>query len=154
MRIKKMNLFSFFPRGIKMSNEEWIKFEDEMPKLNQRVRLKFKNGSTYEAKLIISEDSLNFLVFMGNVNVKQIVGWQHIKVKGPDFNKLKDKDFISFIINDGTVNVEGTGYYHDYDDDVMHVYRLKNGYSPNSFKKANIKKIIRIDLEENTFEEI
>jgi len=142
-----------------MSNDDWIKLEDAIPKLNQEVEVKFYDGDIEKAKLITDYNYFCTKSYLclenpdkGIVNLRKVIGWRPIPEKRPDFRKLKEGDFIVFIFEE--TGTEGCGYYDNYDSKIFHVSRLKNGYSKDAFEKSMIKKIIRINMEEHKFEEI
>jgi len=134
--------FDFLP-------EKWIKFEDEMPKLNQEIEIKFKRGkiekSRVEAVFLYIEDTYE--------NIKTLQGWRPIKrEKRPDFGKLNIGDLIVINYNNGD---KVTGFYKKIDDRFIELKPFMNDTERNFISvHTGIKKITRINTEDKTFEEI
>lgn len=134
------------------NDESWIKFADQMPKLKQEIEVKFEDESTYKAKLEYDSYPDRFFIQseQGIANVKRCKYWRPIKEKRPDFSKLK-KDDILLLKYRGCENTPDDIYpvrFSSMNDKGIFTYNSGNHV------KDLIKKITRINLEEQTFEEI
>lgn len=70
-------------RKLKMSNENWIKFEDEMPKLNQEIEVKYKFGNILKSSLVIGASGFQNCLLLECENhyadIEKLEGWRPLK---------------------------------------------------------------------------
>lgn len=67
-----------------MSNENWIKFEDEMPKLNQDIEIKYKSGKIFKSRFVIGTSSSLTGIFLlacedYYADIEKLEGWRPLK---------------------------------------------------------------------------
>lgn len=79
-----------------MSNENWIKFEDEMPKLNQDIEIKYKSGKIFKSRFVIGTSSSITGIFLlacedYYADIEKLEGWRPLKIEND-----KADDWILF----------------------------------------------------------
>lgn len=147
-----------------MSDEGWIKFENEMPTLRKTIEI------LYEEKVLeacFESYDLNSFAFYASdeenqsfiPDMKYVKGWRHIKEKLPDFGKLniEDKIIINIISNDSKVSkvIEYFGYFQGISEaNMLNISLSTYDFINDCISVSKIKKITRINLQEKTFEEI
>jgi hypothetical protein len=136
------------------NKDGWISVDDALPKIRKKVET---------AKLIdgvisqICENCLdihthccsNYILFCYKwiIPYYNPTHWREIREKRPDFSKLNSKDLI--IINDICA-----GYFNLIGDEEITISMYAVEAITHTIPINNIKKITRINLEEQTFEEI
>ena len=120
---------------------EWIRVEDRLPGIDTIVELKFNEyGREYQYSSKLS--SL--------VTLSHMTHWRPIPEKRPDFSRLRKGDIV--VIEYSTHKKDVDGLYpikiHSMNDIV--IYSETSG----NYLFEGIKKITRINLENETFEEI
>jgi hypothetical protein len=85
-------------KGIIYETNEWIQFDDQMPKLNQEIEIKFNDeqiekaifkANRFKEYFVIEYDSETGIKY---ANLNRCNYWRPIKEKRPDFKKIKYGD--------------------------------------------------------------
>jgi hypothetical protein len=147
-----------------MNNDEWIKFEDAMPRLNQEIEIQFDDNRILKVHLVKEADHkgwiINFVLFndlKGEANLERVVGWRPLQEKKPDFSKLKEKDMLRLTLRFGKEEEIFIGFLVCMDENILTMSPIFTApYPHNSFSyhKSTVKSIIRINPETKEFEEI
>ncbi len=135
-----------------MKENEWVKIEDSLPKIGVNVQLKFTDmtESTGTLEYFKYKNGLSF----GCWNLSSITHWRYPTEKPLDFSKLKRGDLI--IIENVDKSNDVCAYFKELIDSKIFVDPYRELDSDHSFHryKQTTKKITRINLEEQKFEEI
>jgi hypothetical protein len=116
-------------------SDEWIKITDSMPPIDKEISLKIESFA------------------------HDVVYWRYLTEKRPDFGKLNigDKLIIEIMPNDskGSKVIEYFGYFQGISEANMFEISI-NTYSfiGDCISVSRVKKITRINIEKQTFEEI
>lgn len=140
-----------------MSNE-WIRCDERLPKVNEKIFVGNKQegcevteyGQNFLSSHYFASLHRNGYIWLYPMN--GITHWRPIPEKRPDFSKLNNGDLI-------VVENNICGYVISISKDLDTVtigYIKSNDYMKHSFhcEYFENKKITRINIEEQTFEEI
>ena len=146
-------------------SDEWISIQDRLPKLGERIEVetekplsimcatlkKFSFCQKYEPdhRYHRHDDSYVFYDRKWEI-INHVTQWRPLQEKRPDFSKLK-KDDILLIKYSECENTPDDIYpvrFSSMNDNCIFTYHSGNHV------KDHIKKITRINLEKQTFEEI
>lgn len=129
-----------------MKENEWINVEDRLPGINTVVELKAKtlekDGFDFQYSAALSELK----------TIHHIKCWRHIQEKRPNFSKLRKDDFIQIERECKKWKMFG-GFVYGFDSNGNLLIGTAKGSWSRSTSLEYIKKITRINLEEQTFEE-
>lgn len=154
-----------------MTDEKWVSVKDEMPGIGKKVQVTFSSGRYEELNFKIDDvGGLGFFDQNGTIYFSyKISHWRYPIDKRPDFSKCNDGDFVYIITNEnksyyGIIYKASQLFEHSVDNahtvsEVLllgteHIKNEAHLYAQNRLFRENIKKITRINLEKNTFEEI
>lgn len=157
-------------RRLKMSDKNWIKFEDEMPPLGKKIQVKTLGNLLIKAKFLQSLSSPDMFVLtpqegkiLGfNFNLDSNPShWRPIPDKKPDFQKLTPLDLleVEYKYEEYEKYHKVCGYFTkiNYSQNYMRLDRAGSDSYCSRYVRLyldSIKKITRINIENQTFEEI
>ena len=148
-------------------SDNWISIEDNLPKIGHIIEIKTEkplsimnatftiiNWCSENSNYHVNHKHTDVFVFKGLIGdyINNVTHWRPIQEKRPDFGKLKNGDLV--IIE----NVDGfkqAGFFVKifYSDQFQMSYKSdQSNYFYVKFEKC--KKITRINIEKQTFEEI
>src|SRR5688500_5705106 len=137
-----------------MKDNEWVSVQESLPGIGKKVKVKNNLGVIVKAYIriniegeyeFVNEDGFVFYA----VSVKE---WQYIPEKRPDFSKLRNADFIFLEFKSGRKSSAFFDCIAQEEYMILRVSTSSIATMEESLKE--IKKITRINLEEQTFEEI
>lgn len=134
--------------------DEWIKVIERLPNINEEVEVYNVHNTIQKAKLMKAGFNYCWVPTVWYVEM-----WRHIQEKKPDFSKLNRGDLllVHYPVEDLDEGRAISGHLVAQDKDILWLsscYSNYVTYSGHANRKINIKKIIRINIENQTFEEI
>ncbi len=145
-------------------SDEWISIEKNMPPINKKVEVLTYGDYKHEACLIYISDGFCLSKFEFKVGsasrATNITHWRHIQEKRPNFSKLREGDLIEILIKDKYISAREPEVflYHFSEINIDNIILFPVSYSHYkeyfNFPVCRIKKITRISIEKQTFEEI
>jgi hypothetical protein len=142
-------------------DEGWVTLSKQvkLPKTGEPIEIMFSDGKIKKSELFVS--SYNDIIFLHTSSERPIIKWRYPKELKPDFEKLKNGDFLIVSYEDPEDKdfpvIMRCGYYFclfDYkfvlNPDLPQIKNLQ----VRVYEFNKVKKITRIDIEKQTCEEI
>lgn len=155
-------------------SDNWISIEDNLPKIGHIIEIKTEkplsimnatftiiNWCSENSNYHVNHKHTDVFVFKGLIGdyINNVTHWRPIQEKRPDFGKLNigDKLIIEIMPNDskGSKVIEYFGYFQGISEANMFEISI-NTYSfiGDCISVSRVKKITRINIDKQTFEEI
>lgn len=144
-----------------MSDEGWISVFDRLPKIGEEVEMvycikdpkKITPNDIY-INHIWADDYSTYQWHLYKEKGKIATHWRPLKEKRPDFGKLREGDIIYFCVEEIII----CGMITFINEELLEISPIIKGYhyggNVYDYMLNKIKKITRINIEKQTFEEI
>jgi predicted mannosyl-3-phosphoglycerate phosphatase (HAD superfamily) len=137
-----------------MNENEWISVDKALPEIGKDVLIITSSSKEYCEATLKQEKffGTNVFLFRNGGFVYAPTHWRPIPEKRPDFSRLKIGDAILINLPDTKIC-----FLHEIDEEnILTCSYLEDYKSYSTFwhPKKRIKKITRINIQEQTFEEI
>lgn len=146
-----------------MTDKSWISVHNSMPALNRLVEIKdMDDGQKFAefkvSRFKLSREDFNILYFLVDedtlTDFSRVTHWRYPVEKKPDFGKLNNGDIVILKLTNDKYSTK-IGYVYSISEMGICITNYKNiGNGNITHFFENIKKITRINLEKQTFEEI
>ena|ERR1700720_2753441 len=143
-------------------DNSWISIHERLPEILKKAMVKTERPySILSGYLKVKTDNccservyFEFEDINGNI-MNKITHWRYIEERKPDFSKLNEGDFIHIeYYKFKDIIFKEFGYlYKIVPDNALYITSLEGSLGLQIILE-NIKKITRIDIEKQTFEEI